>query len=133
MSPEDRADAGAPATEDPARIDAAFDAISDVRRRYALYYLREAESTDLDELATVLAGWRGAREDPADPVSPADRRRLRLELHHAHLPALAAAGYVRYDADAGDVELGRLPPFLGDVLDRSLAAEPETVEPDLDS
>jgi len=130
MVPEGSADSD-DATGDSARsVDAGFGAVADARRRYALYYLRERESATLDELATVVAGWRAAREDPTGGVTPADRDRVRTELHHVHLPALASAGAVSYDADAGVVTLESLSPFLDAVLDRSLADERTAAEGD---
>jgi hypothetical protein len=103
-----------------AEIDAAFDALSDVHRRYALYYLQDRDSTTIDELATVLAGWLGTRDDETAVVTPEDRERLRVSLHHAHLPHLANSGLVRYDSETEAVSLEPLSETVETILDLSL-------------
>ena len=104
-------------------VDTTFDVLSDARRRHALYYLRERESTTLDELATVLAGWLNAREDGAGVATPHDRECIRIGLHHGHLPDLSAAGFVHYEPDSGEVALADLPEFTDVAIDRSLATD----------
>lgn len=111
------------ADDTSALLDATFAALSDARRRHALYYLRDRESATLDELATVLAGWLNAREDGAGVATPDDRERVRAQLHHAQLPNLSAAGFVRYDLDSGEVALADLPEFTEAALARSLATD----------
>jgi len=128
MVPEGSANPDDAASEPPASVDAGFRAVADARRRCALYYLRERESVTLEELATVVAGWLAAREDPAGASGQADRDRTRLALHQVHLPVLVSAGLASYDADAGAVALESLPPFLDAVLDRSLADERAAAE-----
>ncbi|MFC7079933.1 DUF7344 domain-containing protein [Halorussus caseinilyticus] len=110
----------APDADATAEVDAVFGVLSDVHRRYALYYLRDRESATVDELATILAGWLGTREDAGKVVTPEDRERERTALHHVHLPKLAEAEYVRYDPETDDVTLELLPELAETVLDRSL-------------
>ena len=117
-----------PGAEEPpddadALVDATFAALSDARRRHALYYLRERRSATLDELATVLAGWLNAHKDEARVATPDDRERVRIEHHHAQLPTLSAAGFVRYDPGSGEVALADLPEFVEIAIDRSLAVD----------
>jgi hypothetical protein len=108
-----------------AEIDAAFDALSDVHRRYALYYLQDRDSTTIDELATVLASWLGTREDETAVVTPEDRERLRISLHHAHLPNLAESELIRYDSETEVVSIEPLPETVQAILDLSLEQQRE--------
>ncbi|UPW00740.1 hypothetical protein M0R88_01230 [Halorussus gelatinilyticus] len=136
---EDSPDAGdspdvenSPAAEDPdgaaesdeaaasALVDTVFGAISSDRRRYALYYLRNRGKTDVETLATVVAGWTSTLGDPTAVVTPDDRERVRIALHHTHLPRLEREGFVRYDRETGTVELADVPELLDTVLARSL-------------
>ncbi|WP_276301816.1 DUF7344 domain-containing protein [Halorussus lipolyticus] len=110
---------------DPSEVDSAFRVLSDVHRRYALYYLRDRETTNLEELATVLASWLGARDDANTVITPEERERLLVALHHAHLPDLDAAGLVRYDSVTGDVSLNSLPEVVETALNLSLAQQRE--------
>ncbi|WP_254767007.1 DUF7344 domain-containing protein [Salinilacihabitans rarus] len=76
--------------------DEAFRTLAHPARLAVREVLAGAESTlSVDELARRLA----ARAGP--PAGDADR--LAVELHHAHLPAMAAAGLLDYDAAAGAV------------------------------
>lgn len=108
--------------------DAVFRALSETERRYVLYYLRTRNSVTVEELATVLAGWLGARGDESGVVTPADRAQVRTKLHHVHLPRLADEGFVRYDGVSGEVELAEVPEALDAVLDLSLAHERRTAD-----
>ena len=111
---------------DPDRVreaDAAFAVAADERRRLALHYLRDRETADLDELATVVSGWTRARRTDAETVTPDERERVRTALHHVHLPRLVDAGAVSYDADAGVVKLDAPSDLLVSVLERSLVDE----------
>lgn len=117
-----------PPDDADALVDTTFAALSDVRRRHALYYLRDRESATLDELATALVGWLNAREDGAAVGTPDDREHVRVGLHHGQLPKLSAAGLVRYDPDSGEVALADLPEFVEVAIDRSLALDRERAE-----
>lgn len=125
MTPRHSHEADGPERGRSAEVDATFEVLSAAERRHALYYLREHEAATLDELATVVAGWLRAREDEAGVATPEDRERVRAELHHVHLPRLAAAGIVCYDLDSGEVTLRALPAFLDATIERSLATDRE--------
>jgi hypothetical protein len=75
--------------------------LADDRRRTALGVLTEREPPiTLEALAEEVAAREsdaGGRE--ADPVD-----RIRVELHHVHLPVLAENDLVEYDWRAGRVE-----------------------------
>ncbi|ELZ08370.1 hypothetical protein C479_13563 [Halovivax asiaticus JCM 14624] len=83
-----------------------LETLSNEWRRRTLSLLSGHETMTVDDLAETLAVEAGDR--PADT--------LRLELHHCHLPKLADAGLVRYDAERDRVrvrtDLGELDPLL---------------------
>lgn len=65
-----------------------FDLLSSSVRQEIIVTLHESESIEWDRLTETLAT-ADADED--------DRRRIRIALHHNHLPRLAEAGLVVYD------------------------------------
>lgn len=80
--------------------DRLFDALADERRRYALASVVAGESPmSLSELAEAVA----ERDDSAARDSEADRKRILIELHHTHVPALADVGFVDYDRERREV------------------------------
>lgn len=101
--------------------DDVFNALSDARRRHALYYLREHESAPLDELADVIAGWLTV--DRVMITTPKRRERIRINLHHVHLPMLDDIGFLAYDRDTNRVEISDLTDEAEALIDRSLAVE----------
>jgi len=82
--------------------DTAFDLLSNVRRRFVLQRLQDRpDGIELSELAEELA----ATENDADPdeLSAQQRKRTYVSLYQTHIPKLAEAGVVEYDADTGMV------------------------------
>lgn len=73
--------------------------VSDPRRRSVLRYLSEYDDGEagVDELAARLRADRDRRGGPAGTNGE------RITLEHVHLPKLAEAGVVTYDADEGTV------------------------------
>lgn len=69
------------------------------RRRYVLYYLDEVETAavTLDELADQLIEWERDWNGYEGPTATR-REDVRIELHHNHLPRLADAALIDYDA-----------------------------------
>lgn len=81
-------------------LDATLDLLSNRRRRYALYYLREqGGSVPLDTLAAKIASWESDGDDDLDVAN------VRADLYHSQLPRLDSANVVAFDADEGIVEL----------------------------
>lgn len=74
-------------------IDDVLYVLSDPRRREVIEYLQATDQAAVPFESIVSAVADGSR----------DEHRLALSLHHAHLPAMEAAGFVEYDQSAGDV------------------------------
>lgn len=72
-------------------IETTFDLLSSSVRRAIITVLRESNSITRERLTATLAG------SDADDDSVAARRRIRIALHHNHLPKLAEAGLITYD------------------------------------
>ncbi|MFC3960303.1 DUF7344 domain-containing protein [Halovivax cerinus] len=88
--------------------EAAINSIStliDSVRRDVLYYLAEQEPpVSFDRLATRVAAWQ-TDNDP-DVVDDASLAEIRTALYHMHLPKLAEAGYIAWDADTHTIRRG---------------------------
>lgn len=98
--------------------DDVYRALASTQRRRALYVLLVQEDTTIAELATVLAGWEAT--DAGTMRGPADRRRIRTDLHHRHLPVLADAGLVEYDPEEATVAAEPLDDDLRVLVCRSI-------------
>jgi hypothetical protein len=95
------------------RLDTLLDVLSSEPRRMVVAYLREHDAASVDELTDVVVGWSQARGDRAASDIWAQTR---LALYHNHLPALASADLVAYDADEQTVEIASLSPPTTEVL-----------------
>lgn len=73
-------------------IETTFDLLSSSVRRAIVRVLRESNSVTRERLTARLAG-----SEANDDDSVAERRRIRIALHHNHLPKLAEAGLITYD------------------------------------
>lgn len=89
-------------------IDELHAVLADPRRRRVLDVLATRESPSLDDLARAVAE-REANGRSVGADDPANVDRVRLTLHHCHLPRLAAAGIVYYDAERRRVIVRELP------------------------
>jgi hypothetical protein len=82
-----------------------FSILKDPVRRYVLYYLGEQETAvSFDRLATRVAAWH-TDSDP-DAVDDAALTEMRTALYHVHLPKIAEAGYIAWDADIHTIRRG---------------------------
>lgn len=90
-------------------------ALADKRRRFVLYYLRDRESAEFEELTEQLAAW--ASEGPLDEPDEQTRKNIQLELYHKHLPKLEETGIIRYERDRKTVSFREQP----DPIERFLA------------
>ena len=84
-----------PSAGETPSLDLVFEVLSDRRRRYALYHLRESP----ESVATVsdVVGYICRQEVESDESRPDLRRSIRTTLQHFHLPKLADAGVIEYD------------------------------------
>lgn len=98
-------------------MDDAFRILSDTHRRRLLVALLDADPRSDEGLAIPEAVHRGDRE----------RHRLHVEMVHTHCPLLEAAGVIRWDRDANEVQTGprfeELRPLL-ELLDENAATLP---------
>jgi len=84
--------------------DVVFDILSSSRRRYVLFYLRQAdEPVELNDLAEHVAAWEN--ELPVEELSDQQRKRVYVSLYQTHIPKLDSIGLVDYDQESGLVEL----------------------------
>lgn len=123
-SERDRNPQGQPRTENhPRRLaeDHFYRALASTQRRRVLYYLLEENTSTVEELATILCGWKATETKTMQ--TPADRRELLVELSHNHLPQLAEAGLIAYESQTGSVKLDRLHPQVTDLIRQSVRAE----------
>lgn len=97
-------------------------ALSHPHRRCVLYYLREHERATLETLADCVAGWMEAGPGRAAGVAT-DHEAVRTQLHHSHLPMLADAGVLRYDAGDRQVRLCDLPTMVEVLISTALTFE----------
>ena len=88
-------DGGTTSRATGSRLDRALTALAHRYRRRVLYYV--------DEHA---ADGRTTLEVSELPVAAADRPQPTVELCHVHLPSLADAGYIEWDAEARTVRRG---------------------------
>lgn len=118
--------------------DDAFRLLGDGRRRAILRFLlddRRETPTSLSTLATFVAAVEHRNGDADQPVGELQPR-VRIALHHSHLPLLDDHDLVRYDPEERTVErrplLATLAPFLPDPLDGDgeLTADARTVDGD---
>ena len=105
----------------PSVDDEVFLALADRDRRIVLYYLRWRRRVEVDELADVVAGWRGA--DRPGAVSRTERDRVLAALRSRHLPILADADLVEVDREAGTVAIGSLSEPVRSLIDFAYDAD----------
>ena len=84
--------------------DELFRVLAHPRRRFTLQYLQTVETPlTIDELTTELGAWEDHRT--GTDQSRDDRTGIRISLVHSHLPKMADAGVVTYDATRQTVML----------------------------
>lgn len=84
--------------------DTVFDILSNPRRRYVLYHLRQADGpVQLTKLAEHVAAWEN--EIDVESLEDQQRKRVYVSLYQTHVPKLHDAGLVVYDKEEGTVEL----------------------------
>lgn len=80
-----------------------FEALSNERRRCALYYLQEQDGVvELSEVVDYVAAWQ--YDQSVSQLDSQDRMCVYSALHQAHLPKLDEAGFIDYDSEAGEIQ-----------------------------
>jgi len=84
--------------------DAAFEILSNRRRRFVLYYLRgREEPAALSDLVRTVAAWEnGVAPEELDYKQ---RKRTYTSLYQTHLPTMADSGVVEYGRSRDDIRL----------------------------
>lgn len=80
-------------------LDHLFRLLADRHRRYTLYYLNttEFDVVTLDEVADYAAERDQKDTEEQERMNDTLHERIRMYLHHNHLPKLAEAGLIDYD------------------------------------
>ncbi|MGB9986737.1 DUF7344 domain-containing protein [Salarchaeum japonicum] len=78
-----------------------FDLLSNERRCRSIEYIVTAEDTTLRALADLVAADEAGTDTPSDAV----RTAVYVSLRQVHLPRLAEAGLVEFDADENTVRV----------------------------
>ena len=100
-----------------------FDVLSNPRRRFVLYYLREIDDTvELNELAKAIAAWENDTDE--SELTDQDRKRVYVSLYQTHIPKLTDVGLVEYDQDSGTVHLTDRTSVIDDYLTDSQSSIP---------
>lgn len=77
--------------------------LSNPRRRYAVWYLQQhSNPVPVATLAAEITAWE--QDTSTTTVSQDAVERVRIALHHNHLPRLEAAGIVEHDTEREQVE-----------------------------
>lgn len=80
-----------------------FEALSNARRRCALYYLQQQDGpVQLGEIVDYVAAWQ--YDQPVSQLDSQDRMCVYSALHQAHLPKLDDAGFIDYDSEQGLID-----------------------------
>ncbi|MFH5800462.1 hypothetical protein [Haladaptatus sp. CMAA 1911] len=83
--------------------DQVFEVLKNMRRRYAVHYLRRENCTvDFSDVTDHVAAWE-CNTTPADLLSE-QRKRVYVSLYQTHIPALADAGIIDYDPETGEIQ-----------------------------
>ncbi|WP_254663388.1 hypothetical protein [Haladaptatus sp. W1] len=82
--------------------DQVFELLKNMRRRYAVHYLRrENRAVDFSDVTDHVAAWE-YNTSPTDLLSK-QRKRVYISLYQTHIPALADAGIIDYNPETGKI------------------------------
>jgi DNA-binding transcriptional ArsR family regulator len=103
------------------RFDEILTALSNTQRRRILRYLQEVDSASRDEVVHHLIAWK--RDSPPDDVSDEAVERLKIELHHNHLPRLEESRLIEYDRRSEELLARDLPELAEQCLEHCETAD----------
>lgn len=114
-------------SEDSAPFDSILGLCQNQHRRIVLgTLLEEGRSLTLNDLEKVVLKYN--HQVPVTEVSEEVLTRIRISLHHVHLPKLASEGLIAYDSERQLVEptekLDGVEPTLSRILDADPSLEP---------
>jgi len=90
-------------------------------RRRILAFLLEESSGTVEELTTMLSGWRAGQSSTM--ITPEEHERIRIELYHKHLPYLDQGGFIEFDPAANTARLTSLEADIQQLIGQSIEAE----------
>jgi DNA-binding transcriptional ArsR family regulator len=102
--------------ERPISPDRILSAVANEHRRAILRSLNNVSDRTLEYDTLVDHVAERVEDENMDGVSDEHRQRVRIALHHTHLPKLAEAGIIDYEAEAGHVQ------FVGGELEQDILA-----------
>jgi len=92
-----------PITDPHTSVDDIFDVVSNCRRRYVVYFLKNtSQPVELGTLATQIAAWE--TDQPMAEVTRAERKRVYTSLQQVHLPKMNDAGLIRFEKPSSIIE-----------------------------
>jgi len=100
--------------ERPISPDTILSAVANEHRRAILNALDTAPDNTLEYDTLVDRVADQIRDEDAERVSDEHRQRVRIALHHTHLPKLDEAQIIDYEGDTGHVE------FVGGALEQEI-------------
>ena len=110
--------------ERPISSDTILSAVANDHRRAILDTLENASGKKLSYDVLVDRVADRVRDECTNRDSNEHRQRVRIALHHAHLPKLAEARMIDYEDETGHVE------FVGGELEQDLVTRVESYDPD---
>ncbi|MFD1565562.1 hypothetical protein ACFR99_18685 [Haloarchaeobius amylolyticus] len=105
---------GSSGRERPISPDTVLSAVANEHRRAILEALDNASGKTLEYDVLVDRVADRVRDEDVKRESDEHRQRVRIALHHTHLPKLDEARIIDYEAETGDVQ------FVGGELERDL-------------
>ncbi len=99
-----------PDREQSIRPDRVLSAVANEHRRAILNSLNDASEKTLDDETLIDRVEGEVRDEDTERVSDEHRQRVRIALHHTHLPKLQEARMIDYEDETGHVQ------FVGDEL-----------------
>ncbi|AGB38788.1 DUF7344 domain-containing protein [Natronococcus occultus] len=102
-------------------FDAIFAALSDARRRYVLYYLRNEAQASVTDITRQIIAWEHGV--PAEDVPDEVGAEIETLLVHSHLPQLRNARLVDYDQRSEQLVRRDLPELVESCLEHCAAHE----------